>query len=76
MPDIMAGMARPEPTIGKILLSQDDIRERRGARRHPVRVEETGLGADGGNRAHAVEEVGQHQGEVQQSALGASDLTI
>jgi hypoxanthine phosphoribosyltransferase len=28
MPDIMAAMARQEPTIGKILLSQHDIRER------------------------------------------------
>jgi hypoxanthine phosphoribosyltransferase len=28
MSDIMAAMARREPTIGKVLLSQDDIRER------------------------------------------------
>ncbi len=39
-----------------------------GVRRDAVLVEQAGLGADGGHRAHRVEEVGQHQGEDRAAA--------
>ena len=39
-----------------------------GVRRDAVLVEQAGLGADGGHRAHGVEEVGEHQREDEQHA--------